>query len=156
MCEMMKHLMISILLVVLVTIQQGDSYRPTLNQYYRPTLRAFTSSTADAYLISNPQQRIESAGRKIQENIELGVIPYRSIVEQVRDLEMESCEPDFWEDPSKAQFKLAELGRLQAIIRRVNGWKESMDNMQVQLKLLATSSDTSVSGKLVVTKTIHQ
>ena len=62
------------------------------------------------------------------------VIDYKSLVEQIKDLEEESSQGGFWDDQSRAQDVLGKLNRVKAQVTRVDKWtrwSEDLDTLLV-------------------------
>ena len=64
----------------------------------------------------------------------------------VRDMELESSQPSFWDDSKRAQTLLSEMNRVKQLVDRACKWKTSIEDVNTLLELSQeSSSDDMIS-----------
>ena len=98
-----------------------------------------TSASASVDSINalpHSKRRLSEAQLKINSNLSPEVINYNNLVETVKDLEVTSSQPGFWDDLKRAQDILTEMNRLKAMISRVDGWKVAIEDVGVLIEMM--------------------
>lgn len=98
------------------------------NKLYRPstTDRGSTLNTLDVNILPDSKRRLVELSNKIKSNLSPNVINYGSLVELVKDLEIQSALPEFWDNKDDAQLVLTKLDKIKEQIRRVDNWNTSV------------------------------
>lgn len=95
------------------------------------------SASVDAInALPDSKRRLSEAQLKITSNLSPEVINYNNLVETVKDLEVTSSQPGFWDDLKRAQDILTEMNRLKAMISRVDGWKVATEDVGVLIEMM--------------------
>ena len=95
------------------------------------------SASVDAInALPDSKRRLSEAQLKINSNLSPEVINYNNLVETVKDLEVTSSQPGFWDDLKRAQDILTEMNRLKAMISRVDGWKVATEDVGVLIEMM--------------------
>jgi hypothetical protein len=95
------------------------------------------SASVDAInALPDSKRRLSEAQLKINSNLSPEVINYNNLVETVKDLEVTSSQPGFWDDLKRAQDILTEMNRLKAMISRVDGWKVAIEDVGVLIEMM--------------------
>mmetsp|Transcript_6705 Transcript_6705/g.9072 ORF Transcript_6705/g.9072 Transcript_6705/m.9072 type:complete len:424 (-) Transcript_6705:253-1524(-) len=95
-------------------------------------LQRFSSSYED--LTSSLKNARDNLDRRVSSNIQL--INRGAIEGQVKDLELQSMEPDFWDNPQKAQKINSQLNRAKKKIERLERWKSWLDDVSTAIEFL--------------------
>lgn len=99
--------------------------------------------------LPDARRRLQEAQQKIQENLTPSVINYDHLIEKVKDMELEGCGGDFWNDQERAQQHLAEVSQLKGIITRVENWKRTTEDLRLLMDLAtAEASDAGISSRV--------
>ena len=67
-----------------------------------------------------------------------------ALTAKIQDLEQLSAQPDFWDDPNKAQKLLQELNEYKSNLGQVQDWKTSTGDSEAILELLELEEDKSL------------
>lgn len=118
-------------------LQSAFSRQSKILEYAkRSQFRLFSASAVlDANAYPDCRRRLQEVGKKISSNLVKDVINYPSLLSKVKDLEMESMQPAFWDDQTKAHSVLLELNRLKDFVGRVDRWKTSRDDVEMLLDM---------------------
>lgn len=91
------------------------------------------------------KRRMAELSDKIDINLNKGVIDYSRLVESVSDMEQESSQSEFWDDPEAAQLLLSEMNRVKSMIQRVDEWNRIRDDVDVLLEMIIEDPDETAS-----------
>lgn len=103
-------------------------------QHRRPILTPLHSTPATTFVndinaLPDSKRRLAEALVKIESNLAKDVLNVNNLRAEVKDMEMESAQPGFWDNQEKAQALLSELNRVKAMVARVDGWKTDCDDV---------------------------
>lgn len=107
-------------------------------------LFAEVSAEIDVNVLPDSKRKLSEILEIITNNLAKDVIDYAALVQQVKDLEQESAQPEFWDDQSKAQATLAELNKVKGMVERVDKWKRNCEDAEMLLEL--AMEDPSEAG----------
>jgi len=89
----------------------------------------------DDNTLPDSKRRLGEMKETINGNLSPEVLNYGALVETVRDLELESSQPNFWDDQKNAQDTLTEMNRLKDLIKRVDTWKENTEDVGTLIEM---------------------
>ncbi len=121
---------------------QGGVGRKLLNRVpnicsVSPTALNCVSAEDLVNAIPDCKRRLEESENLIADNMRKDVLDVTGLQQQIKDMEMESSQPDFWDDADKAQKFMSELNKVKALVSRIEGWRVSCDDIQGALDLCA-------------------
>jgi hypothetical protein len=114
-----------------------------LRQSYRGFCLFSTSSDSKLLVNALPdcKRRLSELQQRVDLNLAKGVLDVNNLKESVKDMELESAQPSFWDDPEKAQSLLAELTRIKTLIGRTDQWKNKLGDISTLIELSNESPD---------------
>ena len=127
-----------IVLVVLITYTSSFHNRFGFHnnlKLNRMKLFAEISTKLDVNALPDSKRRLEEVSGKIQSNLSKDVMDVGYLRESVRDMELESSQPGFWDDQEKAQSLLTEMNRVKALVDRVDGWKRNCEDIEALIEM---------------------
>jgi hypothetical protein len=86
------------------------------------------ASVVDENALPDSKRRLSEISVKVVANLAPEVINYLNLVESVKDLEIGSSQPSFWDDQVSAQATMSELNRLKDMVKRVDTWRSGIDD----------------------------
>jgi len=81
------------------------------------------------------KRRLAESEVKITANLAKDVLDMASLRQSVKDMEMESSQPSFWDDQEKAQALLTELTRVKGMVSRTDAWKSTCEEVEALLEV---------------------
>lgn len=103
------------------------------------TVAPHQTTEKEAYLdvnaLPDSKRRLAEARVKIESNMAKDVMNVGNLRESVRDMEMESSQPQFWDNQDKAQALLLELNRVKAMVERVDSWGSDCEDVETLLDM---------------------
>jgi len=72
-----------------------------------------------------------------------------ALTAQLRDLQQVAGQPDFWDDPQRAQTTLQTLNDTKASLEQLHRWRRQIEDCQAIVELLATEPDTALEEEAV-------
>lgn len=91
----------------------------------------------DVNALPDSKRRLSEIRAKLEENLSPNVINFDHLVGSVIDLEQTTMQPSFWDDSDKAQLTLTELNNVRATVKRVENWKEKVDDISTLIEMVA-------------------
>jgi len=91
----------------------------------------------DVNALPDSKRRLSEIRAKLEENLSSNVINFDHLVGSVNDLEQATIQSSFWDDSDKAQSMLTELNNVRATVKRVENWKEKVDDISTLIELVA-------------------
>ena len=82
------------------------------------------------------KRRLNEAMEKVSSNTSPDVLDLRALREKIQDMELESSQPGFWDQPEKAQILLSEMTRTKELVARADRWRSHCDDVQVALEMV--------------------
>ncbi|KAJ1432691.1 peptide chain release factor 2 [Ochromonadaceae sp. CCMP2298] len=86
------------------------------------------ASKVDENALPDSKRRLSEITTKVTANTAPDVINYLNLVESVKDLEIGSSQPEFWDDQTSAQATMSEITRLKDMVARVDRWRNGIDD----------------------------
>jgi peptide chain release factor 2 len=114
-------------------------------------LRSLSSSSIKEATVNDlpdSKRRMSELSGKIDINLKEGVIDYPRLLEAVKDMEQESSQGEFWDNPEAAQTLLTEMNRVKAMIQRVDEWNRIRGDIDVLLEMIVEDPDETSSYTL--------
>jgi peptide chain release factor 2 len=99
------------------------------------------SSASDTNIIPDSKRRLSELSIKMDEFLDKNVLDVHAFRESIRDMEMQSSQPNFWDDQDKAQSLLTEMNRVKQIIERAEKWTRAREDVEMMLDLISESPD---------------
>jgi len=72
-----------------------------------------------------------------------------ALTAQLRDLQQVAGQPDFWDDPQRAQTTLQTLNDTKASLEQLHRWRRHIEDCQAIVELLATDPDAALEQEAV-------
>ncbi len=91
----------------------------------------------DVNALPDSKRRLSEIRAKLEENLSPNVINFDHLVGSVIDLEQTTMQPSFWDDSDKAQSTLTELNNVKATVKRIENWKEKVDDISTLIEMVA-------------------
>ena len=147
-CSLWKS--ITFLLIFLFMKISQSFYQPQLTRHHHhhtimsstssPSSSLDVSTTVDVNALPDSKRNLLDVSTKIssllsQDNLNLGRLKV-----SVRDMELESSEPQFWLDAKRAQTVLSEMNRVKSLIERLEKWKRLREEVETLLDVAMESS----------------
>lgn len=114
-------------------------------KYLRNTRLPSTPVAIDANALPDSKRRISEATKRIESNLSKSVQDYNGLKQKIKYLELESAQPQFWDDQTKAQDTLTEVNRLKTMVDRIDSWNSRRDDVLTLLEMI--EEDPSSAGK---------
>ena len=136
-----------------VRVAQRNTRTSTVNlipnlQHTSRLAPMFSGVEVDVNALPDSKRRIAELKTKVENNLSKDVLNLGNLRGQVKDMEQESSQPEFWDDQDKAQKLLSELNRLKALVARVEGWQTSCEDVETLLEM--ANEDPNGSGTPVM------
>jgi len=109
----------------------------------------------DDNTLPDSKRRLGEMKETINGNLSPEVLNYGALVETVRDLELESSQPNFWDDQKNAQDTLTEMNRLKDLIKRVDTWKENTEDVGTLIEMATEDEAEADQYLLEVVETLN-
>jgi hypothetical protein len=95
------------------------------------------ASKVDENALPDSKRRLSEITTKVTANTAPDVINYLNLVESVKDLEIGSSQPEFWDDQTSAQATMSEITRLKDMVARVDRWRTGIDDSGALIQMAA-------------------
>lgn len=139
-----------ILLGLVVTLVHAFHTRlppwPEINAIQRRCLRCVVKDDVNA--IPESKRRLCDVTLKLEENMSPNIINYHMLLGSLKDLELTTSQPKFWDEPEKAQSTLAEQNKAKAMVKRIENWKSTVEDISSLIEF-ASQEDAQSSSKSV-------
>ena len=144
----MKVFLLLLLFLIILLLEYVNSFKSYSIRSTSLTFLRDKVTSIDVNIVPDSKRRLLEARDKVSSNLKADVIDYDGLIQKVKDHELESSKPDFWDDQQKAQGTLSEVTRLKALIARVDGWRASCDDVEEHIEMAIEEPDEA--GKIKV------
>jgi len=96
---------------------------------------ALFSTEIDVNAYPDSKRRLSQLITKVDSNLDVEVLNVNYLRENVKDMELESSQPEFWSDQEKAQSLLSEMNRIKGLIARADSWRRACEDVELLLEL---------------------
>jgi peptide chain release factor 2 len=123
----------------------------------RPVLTTLQDTSAKIDLVNaipDSKRRVSEIAESVSNNLSKEVTDIGELRQSIIDLELESSQPEFWDDAVKAQGVLSELNKVKAMVARLESWQTGIDDVNTLLEMIDEDPDaveeylTEISGTL--------
>jgi peptide chain release factor 2 len=67
-----------------------------------------------------------------------------ALIAKIQDLEQVAAQPEFWDDQIQAKRILRDLDEAKSALQQLQGWQQSLDDVQATIELLALEDDAAL------------
>ena len=94
-------------------------------------------------MLPDSKRRLIDVRSKVKSNISPDVVNLQNLVESAKHIELESSQPEFWEDQKRAQDSLSELNKLKELIKRARKWTSDCDEVEEIIEIATCNKSES-------------
>ena len=121
--------------------------RPQATRIYAQQQQQGSPYVVDVNALPDSKRRLQEAQVKIESNLAKDVLNVANLRGEIKDMEMESAQPGFWDSQEKAQELLSELNRVKAMVERADSWKTRCDDVVTLLDMAVEATDSPTSSE---------
>lgn len=100
-----------------------------------------SDSIVDVNALPDSKRNLLDVSTKIATLLSQDNLNLMRLKESVRDMELESSEPQFWEDAKRAQIVLSDMNRIKTLIDRLQKWTCLREEVEMLLDIAMESPD---------------
>lgn len=111
----------------------------------------------DVNALPDSKRRLSDVSIRLEENMSPNVVNYPRLLGSLQDLELTTSQPNFWGEADKAQSVVAEQNRVKAMIKRIETWKSTIEDISSLIDIASQEDTQSRSTfKEISLSTEHQ
>jgi hypothetical protein len=129
------------------------------NRFFSSTCLNCVSGEELANALPDCKRRLGEVEEIIETNMGKAVLDLPGLRQQIKDMELESSQPEFWDDADSAQKFMSDLTRVKALVGRIEGWTTSCGDIQGAIELCAEDSelaDEFITEALITLKKLEK
>lgn len=104
----------------------------------------------DVNAVPDSKRRLSDVCSRLEENLSPNVVNFPMLLGSMKDLELTTSQPNFWDDPAEAQVVVAEQNRVKAMVERIETWKTTVEDIGSLIDF-ASQEDASLASKIETT-----
>ena len=93
--------------------------------------------------IPDCNRRLGECNNVIERNMASTEINIPVLTQGIKDLEVESAQPEFWDDASAAQATMGKLNTLKIKLDRVKSWRRSCEDVETMLDMIQDDPESA-------------
>lgn len=99
----------------------------------------------DVNALPDSKRRLIEVTGKVSSYMSQDSMNVDNLKQKIRDMEVESSQPTFWDDGKRAQSLLSEMNRVKLLVDRVTKWHSQCDDVETIIELAQESPSTTES-----------
>lgn len=105
--------------------------------------------------IPDSKRRVSEISESVSNNLSKEVTDIGELRQSIIDLELESSQPEFWDDAAKAQGVLSELNKVKTMVTRLESWQTGIDDVNTLLEMIDEDPDAAEEYLMEISGTLN-